>query len=115
MSAAVAVAAALRSTGLPFTHRAWPTGKAPALPWCVWLEDGHGETFADDTNYAELPRMRVELYQKNFDQQVLGSVRDALGAVRSALRAIAPTSERTDWVESEGCWMTAFELTYTGV
>ena len=108
MSAAEAVAAALKATGLPFTHRAWPTGKAPALPWCVWLEDDHGETFADDTNYAELPRMRVELYQKNFDQE-------QLGAVRSALRAIAPTSERTEWVESEGCWMTAFELTYTGV
>ena len=108
MSAAEAVAAALKETGLKFTHRAWPTGKAPALPWCVWLEDGHGETFADDTNYAELPRMRVELYQKNFDQE-------QTGAVRGALRAIAPTSERTDWVESEGCWMTAFELTYTGV
>ncbi len=108
MSAAEAVAAALKATGLPFTHGAWPTGKAPELPWCVWLEDGHGETFADDTNYAELPRMRVELYQKNFDQE-------QIGAVRSALRAIAPTSERTDWVESEGCWMTAFEFTYTGV
>ena len=107
MSAAGAVATALRSTGLPFTHYAWPSGKAPELPWCVWLEDDHGETFADDTNYAELPRMRVELYQKNFDQEQLDSV-------RSALRAIAPTSERTDWVESEGCWMTAFELTYTG-
>ena len=108
MSAAEAVTAALRATGLKFTHGAWPTGKVPALPWCVWLEDNHGETFADDTNYAELPRMRVELYQKNFDQE-------QTGAVRSALRAIAPTSERTDWVESEGCWMTAFELTYTGV
>lgn len=108
MSAAEAVAAALKATGLPFTHYAWPTGKAPALPWCVWLEDDHGETFADDTNYAELPRMRVELYQKNFDQQVLESVRDAL-------RELGPTSERSQWVESEGCEMTAFELTYTGV
>ena len=108
MSAAEAVAAALRKTGLPFTHYAWPTGKAPALPWCVWLEDGHGETFADDTNYAELPRMRVELYQKNFDQQVLDGV-------RGALRELGPTSERSQWVETEGCEMTAFELTYTGV
>lgn len=107
MSAAGAVAAALRSTGLPFTHYAWPSGKAPELPWCVWLEDGHGETFADDTDYAELPRMRVELYQKNFDQQVLGSVRDAL-------RELGPTSERSQWVETEGCEMTSFEFTYTG-
>lgn len=107
MSAAEAVAAALRSTGLPFTHYAWPSGKAPELPWCVWLEDGRGETFADDTDYAELPRMRVELYQKNFDQQVLGSVRDAL-------RELGPTSERSQWVETEGCEMTAFEFTYTG-
>lgn len=107
MSAAEAVAAALKATGLPFTHYAWPTGKAPALPWCVWLEDGHGETFADDTNYAELPRVRVELYQKNFDQQVLEGV-------RGALRELGPTSERSQWVETEGCEMTAFELTYTG-
>ena len=107
MSAAEAVAAALKATGLPFTHYAWPTGKAPALPWCVWLEDDHGETFADDTNYAELPRMRVELYQKNFDQQVLEGV-------RGALRELGPTSERSQWVETEGCEMTAFELTYTG-
>lgn len=107
MSAAEAVAAALKATGLKFTHYAWPTGKAPALPWCVWLEDDHGETFADDTNYAELPRMRVELYQKNFDQQVLE-------VVRGALRELGPTSERSQWVETEGCEMTAFELTYTG-
>lgn len=106
MSAAKAVADALRGTGLPFTHYAWPTGRAPKLPWCVWLEDDHGEFHADDTNYASLPRMRVELYQTSPDEELTDRV-------RSALRAIGPTSERSQWVESEGCEMTSFEFTVT--
>lgn len=108
MTASERVAGALRSTGLPFTYLAWPTGHAPALPWCVWLEDDHGEFYADDSNYAALPRIRVELYQSEHDESVTAKVRDAL-------RVLGPTSERTDWVESEGCEMTSFEFTERGV
>lgn len=106
MTAAEAVSSALRKTGIPFTRWAWPTGRAPELPWCVWLEDDHGEFYADGTNYASLPRMRVELYQSEPDDEVTAKV-------RAALREIGPTSEYGTWVESEGCHVTYFELTYT--
>lgn len=108
MTAAERVAEALRSTGLPFTHLAWPTGRAPALPWCVWLQEDHGDFYADDSNYASLPHMRVELYQNEPDEAVTAKV-------RTALQAIGPTSERCDWLEDEGCEMTSFELTDKGV
>lgn len=106
MTAAEAVSAALRETGVPFTQWAWPTGKAPELPWCVWLEEDHGDVYADNRNYASHPHVRVELYQSEPDEKVTASVRDAL-------RSIAPTSEASAWVASEGCQVTYFEFTYT--
>lgn len=106
MDAYQAVAAAIKATGIPFTQWSWPTGKAPALPWCCVLVDDHGDFHADDTNYATLPHVRVELYQKELDERVAASVRDALAT-------IGPTSEMTDWIPDEGCAMTTFQLTYT--
>lgn len=105
MTAAEAIAGALGSTGLPFTMWAWPTGRAPELPWCVWCEEDHGEVYADDRNFASHPTMRVELYQREPDP-------DVTAAVREALRAVAPTSEHSVWDDSEGCEVTYFTLTY---
>lgn len=106
MTAAEAVAGALRSAGVPFTEWAWPTGMAPELPWCVWLEEDHGDFHADDTNYASLPRMRVELYQREPDEGLTSRV-------RAALSAVAPTSETRAWSATEGCQVTYFQLTPT--
>lgn len=104
MTAYESVAEALRGVGIPFTQWAWPTGRAPALPWCVVVVDSHGDVYADDKSYAALPTVRVELYQKEQDEGLTESVRDALNA-------ISPTSEVFDWIEDEGCGMTTFLLT----
>lgn len=104
MTAYQTVASALKGIGIPFTQWAWPTGKAPALPWCVVLVESHGDFHADDSNYAALPRVRVELYQKEQDEELTEKV-------RAALNEISPTSELFDWIEDEGCGMTTFQLT----
>ena len=104
MSAYSDVAAALSKVGVRYTQWAWPTGKAPALPWCVIVMEDHGDVHADDRNYAALPQMRVELYQKEQDEELTASVRDALSE-------ISPTSELFSWLDDEGCAMTTFTLT----
>lgn len=104
MTPAETVAEALRSTGLPFTHYAYPTGHAPALPWCVWFVDSDDDLYADDQNYAHIDRMTVELYQDEPSDDVASSV-------RNALRQIGPTSEYSNWLEDEGCLMTTFNFT----
>lgn len=104
MTAYQAVASALKATGIRFTQWAWPTGRAPALPWCVVVVEDHGDFHADDSNYAALPHVRVELYQKEQDEELTASV-------RAALNSISPTTELFSWIEDEGCGMTAFSLT----
>lgn len=106
MEVSVEVVKALETTGIPFTWAAWPEGKAPKLPWCVWLEDDRGEFYADNRNFVDSPTIRVELYQRQLDNVVTSTV-------RNALRTVGPTSEYSAWIESEQCMVTYFMLTKT--
>lgn len=49
------------------TYRAWPVGKAPALPFIVYLVDGSDNFGADDIVYKAINKINVELYTKNKD------------------------------------------------
>lgn len=105
MSAGERIVGAIRSTGLPVTHLAWPEQAAqgaPPLPWCVWREDGGGEFFAQGENWAQVPRFAVELYERAPDA-------GTHEAVESAIReAFGPTRRYESWVEEEHCLMTTW-------
>ena len=65
----------------PGTYLAWPIGKAPSLPWFTYRWWSGGEVFADDENYAQLRRMRIELYFKELDLDLIDDFEDALKRV----------------------------------
>lgn len=100
------VYSALSATGVPGTWMAWPTGKAPDLPWFVYMQEESGAFHADNSNYSSLPRMRVELYQEAPDPELEGRFEAAIGE-------LSPFERYDTWSDSENVGVTAFEFTYT--
>ena len=91
------VFSALKSTGIPWAHMAWPKGKAPDLPWGVYRAEEPGFA-ADDT---------TELYTKSYDPALVKAVEEA----------IAPWGKHSKteaWIDEENCLVTYFEFTEIG-
>ena len=99
------VFSALKATGIPGTHVAWPTGKAPALPWWTYRMRQSNSFHADDSNYTSTPRFRVELFEAAPDPEVEGKI-------AAAVESIGPYERYDDWSPDEKCFITAFEFTY---
>ena len=94
------------ATGLPGTELAWPFGKAPSLPWFVYMHDRGGETFAENDNYHIMPRYRAELYIRENDP-------DLVKAFEDAVRSLGPFRHRESWIDNENCQMHSFTFTLT--
>jgi len=99
------VFAALKASGLPGTKLAWQVGKAPPLPWFVYMRDKGGELFADDSNYERMVRFRAELYMKENDPATRA-------AFESAVSSVGPFSSVESWIPSESCYMVAYTFTH---
>lgn len=93
--------------GIPGTLAAYPVGCVPPLPWFVYLMDGDGGLAADDCNYAEVPRFRVELYEKTRDAELESAVAEAIR------EAYGPVTVLPEWVSDEGVYMVAYSFAYT--
>lgn len=61
------------------TYRAWPVGKAPALPFIVYLVDGSDNFGADDIVYKAINRVSIELYSKTKDTASESAIETLLG------------------------------------
>lgn len=95
----------LKKTGIPVAHMAFEKGKAPALPFMVYIQ---GETYgfyADDSNYHNYAEFTVELYQQPTSRQT----EEKLEAALSELGAWSRDEEI--WIESEGCIETIYHFT----
>lgn len=87
--------ATLTATGIPGTRDAYPEGEAPSPPFFIYVVDSHGEVFADGSNYAELPRYRVILVERNADAEVEEKLLKAIQAVYGPVKVIE------DWIAEE--------------
>ena len=105
MSAKSEVYAALTATGIPGRYEAYAVGKSPAPPFFIYTMDSHGEFMADDSNYFELPRFHVELYERVSNAETEELVFDAL-------RVFGPIERTSAWVESEQCHVEEYDFTY---
>lgn len=99
------VYAALKATGIPAVHMAWPEGSAPPLPWCVYLLDERNDVYADNGNYVVVPSWTVELYEKARDAEVEGKIESALSS------AFGSFTKQELWVESENCLEVVYGFT----
>lgn len=99
------VAAALKASGIPFAHMAWPVNQAPDLPWCVFYLDEDSRLDADNGRWASCGTWAVELYQKAADSAVEKAVEDAVTT------AFGDYYKSETWVDSEDCLMTSYRFT----
>lgn len=97
---------ALCESGIPGTYVAYPVGKAPPLPWFTYREEGRGELFADDVNYANTPHYMARLFQKDADR----AVEEAFSA---AVATIGPYRKTQAWSPTENCLITTYQFTLT--
>lgn len=88
----------------PGTYDAWKPGKAPPLPWFAYTRRNGEEVHADNTNYARLPRYRVELLFEEYDQSLVDRFEQALSGV-GTWRLYA-----AEYLDSEGCHMHDYRL-----
>ena len=105
MTAKSDVYAALTATGIPGRYEAYAVGKSPPPPFFIYTVDSHGEFMADDSNYFEMPRVHVELYEhvSNPETEDL---------ILAACRTFGPVQRTGNWVESEQCHVEQFDFTY---
>lgn len=96
----------LAATGIRGTKVGWPDGKkVPPLPWFVYRHRKKGEFFADNSNYAKLPRYEVDLYQAEPNEE-------EVDAIEEALAKIGPYACIESWVPMESAWVTSYTLTF---
>ena len=99
------VFAKLSTSGIPGTKVAWQLGCAPPPPYFVYCRDEGGDLFADDLNYALLPRFRAELYMGEYDAGVRETFSDAVASV-------GPYTTNESWIPGESAYMVAYEFTW---
>lgn len=100
------VYAALKSTGIPWAHVAWPYGQSPDLPFGLLIEEDPGFA-ADDSKYARSARYTAELYTKFYDPALAKAVEDAIAPWGNCSKTEA-------WIAEENCCVTYFEFTEIG-
>lgn len=96
--------AVLDGSGIKFAYRSWPKGKAPPLPWGVYLEV-YGKSFgADNVAYATFRHIQIELYSKTKNPAFEKQLEDALTGASVFFRKTDET-----YLDSEGCYEVLYE------
>ena len=86
---------ALKDTKYPVVYRRWKRGKAPPLPYIVYLFAKAADLMADNENYQPLSDYQVELYSQDKDLT-------AEAAVEAALRGLGlPFAKSEHSLETE--------------
>ncbi len=90
---------------VPCTHLAYPTGKAPALPWAVFELDTSDGMYADNKKYATVNKWTLELLENARDEALERKIEDAL------TETFSPCEVEEAWLESEQCVQVRFNFT----
>lgn len=91
----------LNTTGLPVVYYEWPENNAPDPPYICFYFPGDNDFKADDSNYAKVRELVVELYtdEKDFELE------ETIEAVLTPL-----TYSRTEsYIDSERMYLVAYE------
>lgn len=98
------VFAALAQVGIPGTKGAWSKGTRPPQPWFSFRVESGGESYADSTRYAALPRYRVELHMREYDAALVEAFEDAIGD-------LAPYAYGEEYDEADAALVSTFDFT----
>ena len=81
----------------PGTYLGYRKGTAPPLPWFAYSRRRGEEFYADNSNYARLPRYRVEFLFKENDPKLVREFEAALSSIGTW------SLYESDRIDAEGC------------
>lgn len=94
---------ALTATGIPTAYYAFTKETAKPCPFICYFFAGSDDFIADNTNYAGINRLFVELYTNNKDFALEETVQDALNGMGIVY-------ERTEtYIDDEAMYQITFE------
>lgn len=70
----------IASIGLPYAYYQFPQGTEQAAPFICFFYGLDNDFIADNTNYAKIEQLSIELYQDFWDDETERRVEAALGA-----------------------------------
>lgn len=92
----------LESSGIPFTYRAWPEQKAPAMPFGCYMVSYSNNFVADGAVYYPVLHIQIELYTQLKNPEAEDKVEKALSSL---------VWEKTEtYIDSEACYQILYEI-----
>ncbi len=98
------IADMIAEIGLPYAYYEFPDGTEQAPPFICFYFPEDDNLYADNTNYADIKRLWVELYtdDKDFEKEAL---------VEAALKGAGLTYRRSEThIGSERMWQILYEM-----
>ena len=86
-------------------YRAFPTGKAPKLPFICYLCTNTDNFMADNFVYQVIQEVDIELYTAKKDEKSEQAIEMMLAENHT------PWQKYEDYVESESCYMITYTIT----
>lgn len=97
------IATMLSSLDLPIAYYSFENSVSPTYPFLIYYYNGSNDKIADDTNYAKVETLRIELYSKQVDFELESEVEDLLNA-----NGIVYGKDRA-YINQEHAWYTIYE------
>lgn len=96
------IVSVLSEINVPIAYRSFEEGDAPATPFICYLFPNNDSEYADNTNYAKIETLAIELYTDAKDFELEKTIEDTLNKYDLTF-----TREET-WLNDERMQMTVF-------
>ena len=93
------------SIGLPYAYNEFPDGTDQAPPFICFLYDSSDDFAADNTNYAKIRPLVIELYTDNEDFEYEEDVESALESAEIVYSKLGPS-----YINTERMYVTTYEM-----
>lgn len=94
------------ATGIPGTYYQFKKDDAPGLPFFVYFTPGIDSLAADNHNYANFPKVYIELYTELKDEDMEKRIESVLD------ENDMPYTKTQEFLDEEDCWMTLYNTSF---
>ena len=92
----------LEESDIPIAYRSFDVDNAPAPPFICYLFPNNNPEFADDSNYAKIEELDIELYTDQKDFELENKIEAILNKYE------LPFTREETWINEERMQMTIF-------
>lgn len=98
------VATMVSSIGLPYAYNQFPDGTEQEPPFVCFLYGNSDDMYADNSNYAAIRSVTIELYTANKDFETEGTVESVLSANH------LPYRKTETYIDSEHMFQISYDV-----